>query len=74
MKKNFQKLNLRAKLISLQAAQKERLTRTKTKSKLRKKTKHKSKSVDSIEDDKLNKTVIIKKSNNANNIGLIGKY
>ena len=74
LKKSFQKLNLRVKLISLQAAQKERLARTKTKSKLRKKNKFKSKSVDAIEDDKFNRTVVVKKNNNANNIGLIGKY
>ena len=74
MKKSFQKLNLRTKLISLQAAQKERLARTKTKPKLKKKSKHKSKSVDALEDDKFNRTVVIKKNNNANNIGLIGKY
>ena len=74
LKKSFQKLNLRVKLISLQAAQKERLARTKTKSKLRKKSKYKSRSVDAIGDDKLSKTVVVKKKNNANNIGLIGKY
>ena len=74
LKKNFQKLNLRAKLISLQEAQKERLAKSKTKSKLRKKKIFKSKSVDAFEGDKFNKTVIIKKNNNDNNIGLIGKY
>jgi hypothetical protein len=74
LKKNFQKLNLRAKLISLQEAQKERLAKTKTKSKLRKKKIFKSKSVDAFEGDKYNKTVISKKNNNDNNIGLIGKY
>ena len=76
LKKNFQKLNLRAKLISLQAAQKERLAKTKTKSKFRKKKIFKSKSVDTFESDKFNKTVVIKKNNNDNNnnIGLIGKY
>ena len=73
LKKSFQKLNLRTKLISLQAAQKERLARTKTKPKLKKKSKRKSKSVDALEDDKSNRTVVIKKNNNANNIGLIRK-
>ena len=74
LKKSFQKLNLRVKLISLQAAQKERLARTKTKSKLRKKSKHKSKSVDAFECDKYNRTAITKKKNNASNIGIVGKY
>ena len=68
LKKNFEKLNLRAKLISLQEAQKERLAKTKTKSKLRKKKIFKSKSVEQFEGDKY------KKNNNDNNIGLIGKY
>jgi hypothetical protein len=74
LKKSFQKLNLRVKLISLQAAQKERLARTKTKSKLRKKSKHQSKSVDAFECDKYNRTAITKKKNNASNIGIVGKY
>ena len=73
MKKSLQKLNLRAKLISLQEAQKERLARSKTKTKLKKKNKHKARSVSAFNEEKMNKTIISKK-NNYNNLGLINNH
>ena len=73
LKKSLQKLNLRAKLISLQEAQKERLARSKTKTKLKKKNKHKARSVSAFNEEKMNKTIISKK-NNYNNLGLINNH